>query len=64
MLSYNPYRIVDDPSFLRMIETYSTRDRAIYLMAHFLHPRELTHQAEQAADMIRKAGALICNQSP
>ncbi len=64
MLSFNPYRVLDDPSLVRMVERHSSRGKAIYLMTHFLHPREMTDQALEAANLLRKAGALICNQNP
>ncbi len=64
MLSFNPDRILDDPSLVRMIERHSGRDKAIYFMSHFLHPREITGKAIDAANLLRNAGALICNQNP
>lgn len=64
MPAYNPYRITDDPSLLEMIEKYSTKDKRIYIMTHFNHPKELTEVALEAIDLLTKAGAKPTNQTP
>ena len=62
--AFNPYRIVEDPGLLEMIERYSTERRKIYVMTHFVHPRELTDLAVKAVHLLQKAGAEIANQMP
>ena len=64
MPAFDPYRIVRDASLLEMLGRYSTRDKKIYVMAHFNHPRELTDIAIEALVMLQKAGVAIVNQSP
>ncbi len=64
MPAFNPFRIINDPALLKMIETYSTAAKRIYVMAHFNHPRELTAEAEQGIDLLLRAGAIVVNQSP
>ncbi len=64
MLAFNPFRVLDDPSFCRMIERHSTRHKRLYLMLHFNHPRELTEEACLAVDQVIKAGAIVVNQTP
>jgi len=64
MPAFNPYRILDDPTLPEMIETYSTRQKKIYLMTHFVHPRELTEPAVEGINLLQKAGAMIANQTP
>lgn len=64
MVAFNPYRILNDPSLLEMIRKYSTKEKRIYLMAHFNHPRELSAKALEALDLLRDAGAIIVNQTP
>ncbi|GAB7016663.1 KamA family radical SAM protein [Methanogenium cariaci] len=64
MPAYNPYRIINDPSLLEMIEKYSTKDKRIYIMTQFNHPRELTEAAVEAIDLLTKAGAKPTNQTP
>lgn len=61
---FNPYRIIDDPALLKLIERYSLPDKKIYIMTHFAHPRELTEPALQAASLLQKAGAILTNQCP
>jgi len=34
--AFNPYRIIDDPALLEMIEAYSTGRKKIYVMTHFV----------------------------
>ena len=49
---------------MQMIEKHSRPGKAVYVMTHFIHPRELTKQAIEAINLLKNAGALICNQSP
>ena len=62
--AFNPYRIVDDPALLEMIKTYSTGWKKIYVMTHFVHPKELTDIAIKAVHLLQKAGAMVANQTP
>ena len=62
--SYNPYRIIDEPSLLKVIEKYSTKRKRIYVMTHFVHPRELTDVAVEAVALLQKARAKLANQTP
>ncbi|MFQ5672308.1 MAG: KamA family radical SAM protein [Nitrospinales bacterium] len=62
--AFNPFRITNDPSLLRMIEKHSTLKKKIYIMAHFNHPRELTAEAIEGLNLLMKAGAIIVNQTP
>ena len=64
MPAYDPYRIINDPSLLEMIEKYSTKEKRIYIMTQFNHPRELTDVALEAVDLLTKAGAKPTNQTP
>lgn len=62
--AFNPYRIVDEPALLETIEKYSTDQKRIYVMTHFVHPRELTDPAIKAVGLLQKAGAITANQTP
>ncbi len=64
MLSFNPYRVIEDPALLKMIEQYSTAHKKMYIMTHFIHPRELTDAAIKALQLLQKAGAITANQAP
>jgi len=62
--TFNPHRIIDDAALLEMIEKYSADEKKIYVMNHFMHPRELTDVAIKAVNLLRKAGAVLTNQCP
>jgi len=62
--AFNPFRILDDPTLPEMIETHSTAHKKIYIMTHFVHPRELTEPAVKTVHLMQKAGAMIANQTP
>jgi KamA family protein len=62
--AFNPSRIVGDPALSDIIKKYSTEQKRIYIMTHFIHPRELTDLAIKAVGLLQKAGAIITNQMP
>jgi len=62
--AFNPARIVEDPALPEMIKKYTTEHKKIYVMTHFIHPRELTDLSVKAVGLLQKAGALIANQMP
>ncbi len=64
MPAFNPFRILNDPDLLEMLEKYSYDDRKIYLIAHFNHPRELTPEAIRSMNLLQKAGVVTVNQTP
>lgn len=61
---FDPRRIIDDPTLLRMIGKYSTPEKRIYIMTHFVHPRELTDTAVNGISSLLGSGALVANQMP
>ncbi|MDH7593851.1 MAG: KamA family radical SAM protein [Methanomicrobiales archaeon] len=62
--AYNPYRILNDPELIELFRKYSSREKKIYLMTQFNHPRELTGAAIRALDELQRAGAMLMNQTP
>jgi lysine 2,3-aminomutase len=64
MPAFNPFRIIDDPSLLEMLERYSTPDKRIYVMVHFNHPKELTPDAVEGLGLLQNAGVITANQTP
>jgi KamA family protein len=62
--AFNPYRILEDTALTDMIRRYSTPRKRIYVMTHFIHPRELTDVAVEAVDALQEAGAITANQTP
>ncbi len=61
---FDPYRIINDPYIINMFNKYSTKDRRIYVITHFDHPRELTDIAIKALNMIYESGVVLSNQTP
>jgi lysine 2,3-aminomutase len=64
MPAFNPWRVLDDQELQDAFKTFSTRDKRIYLMAHFDHPRELTDAAIEGIDALLKCGVICVNQCP
>ncbi|MFQ6107665.1 MAG: KamA family radical SAM protein [Thermoplasmata archaeon] len=64
MPAYNPYRITEDPRLLRVLSEHSNPRKRIYIITHFNHPRELTHQAVRAIALLQGSGVLLANQTP
>ncbi len=62
--TYNPYRVVEDPALLDVIKKYSTDEKRIYVMTHFVHPRELTDIAVKGVALLQRAAAKLANQTP
>jgi len=61
---FYPYRIIQDPTLLDMLSTYNDERRAIYIMTHFVHPRELSTLAVEGIQLLRRTGVGIANQTP
>jgi KamA family protein len=61
---FNPFRVINDPDLPALFEKYSQLRKRIYIMAHFNHPRELTDEAIEGMDILRRAGAVTVNQTP
>ena len=63
-LSYYPHRVINDPSLLEILKKYSTDGKKIYVMTHFVHPKEITPLAIEAINQLLKAGVILTNQAP
>ncbi len=61
---FNPYRILDDPELVDMINTYSTKEKRIYMMLQINHPNEITDVAMDGIERLIDAGAILMNQTP
>jgi KamA family protein len=64
MVAFNPFRVLDDPDLLEVIRTHCETGTQVYVVNHFDHPRELTHQAKEAIALLLRAGAQVVNQCP
>jgi KamA family protein len=62
--AFNPHRIIEQPALAEMISKHSSDRKKIYIMTHFVHPRELTDAAIKAVGLLQRAGAIISNQNP
>ena len=63
-VAFNPYRVLDDPALPARLGRVVAGGTAVYLMAHFDHPRELTEPARAGLRMLQDAGISIVNQCP
>jgi len=61
---FNPFRVIGDPELPEVIKEFSTPEKRIYFMLHFSHPREITGEAIEAANILIESGAILCNQNP
>lgn len=57
-----PQRISDDRELLTLLATYAKKDKRLYLVTHFNHPREITPLAIKAIKRLIQAGIIIDNQ--
>ena len=62
--AFDPWRLSRDPELAALMRANSTRQRPIYLMAHFDHPRELTPEAIDGLAAWHAAGVTTVNQCP
>lgn len=64
MVAFNPHRVLDDPDLPELVRQHCSDGTQIYIMNHFDHPRELTHEAREAIQLLQRAGAQTVNQCP
>jgi len=62
--AFNPYRLLGDEALQDLIAWVTSGGTAVYLMAHFDHPRELTDLACDGIRAVQQAGANVMNQCP
>jgi len=62
--AFNPYRFIDDPELLDVLQKHSSHNKRIYLISHFNHPREVTDVAMEAVGLLIRHGIIILNQTP
>jgi KamA family protein len=54
---------LSDPKILALFKKHSKRDKRLYIVTHFNHPREITPQSIGAVSNLLKAGVLLNNQT-
>ncbi len=57
-----PQRITEDKELLDILERYS-KIKQIYIITHFNHPNEITHESTKAIEMLRNIGLAVRNQT-
>lgn len=57
-----PQRITEDQELLDILERYC-RKKQIMIVTQFNHPRELTKEAHEAVELLRRAGCIVRNQT-
>ena len=62
--AFNPQRILDDEDLVDLVDEIVATGTAVYVMAHFDHPREMTELAQDAVWALQEAGAHLVNQCP
>ncbi|MGB4442003.1 MAG: KamA family radical SAM protein [Coriobacteriia bacterium] len=64
MLAYNPSRVLSDARLQALMRRTVDSGKALYLMCHFDHPRELTPSAAEGLAVVQRLGVQCVNQSP
>ena len=58
-----PDRIIEDEDLLDLLKENSLKEKRIYVVTHFNHPREITQKAIEALDLLIGSGVILDNQT-
>ena len=58
-----PNRILEDKKLLALLKNYSVKNRRIYVVTQFNHPREITRKSTSAVDSLIHSGVIVNNQT-
>ncbi len=58
-----PERISEDRDLLDLLKRYSLKDRRLYVVTQFNHPREITSASIDAVDKLIHSGVILSNQA-
>ncbi|MDK2799859.1 MAG: lysine 2,3-aminomutase [Clostridiales bacterium] len=58
-----PQRIIEDKELLETLKEYTEKNKPIYVVTQFNHPKELTEEAKEAIILLKKAGVSVNNQT-
>jgi lysine 2,3-aminomutase len=58
-----PNRILKDEALLSLLANESRKNRRIYVVTQFNHPREITQKATEAVDSLIRASVIVNNQA-
>ncbi|WP_022846969.1 MULTISPECIES: KamA family radical SAM protein [unclassified Desulfurobacterium] len=59
---FYPERIYDDSKLLSIFDKFS-KEKALYVVTHFNHEREVTEEAAQAVRVLTRSGVVVSNQT-
>jgi len=58
-----PERISEDRDLLDLLKRFSLKDRRLYVVTQFNHPREITQASIDAVDKLIRSGVILGNQA-
>ncbi len=58
-----PDRILEDEALLTLLENNSMKNKKVYVVTHFNHPREITQKATDAVDSLIRSDVIVNNQT-
>ncbi len=58
-----PDRILEDKKLLALLKKYSVKNRRIYVVTQFNHPREITRKSTNAVDSLIHSNVIVNNQT-
>jgi len=58
-----PDRILEDNELLTLLGSNSLKNRRIYVVTQFNHPREITRKSSDAVDLLLRSGVIVNNQT-
>ncbi len=58
-----PQRVIEDKKLHKILKKYSKRDKRIYIVTQFNHPKEITEESTEAIDILLNSGTIINNQT-
>jgi KamA family protein len=58
-----PKRIYNDSKLLKLFKKYSRKNKRLYIVTHFNHPREITTESIKAIDALINSNIIISNQT-
>jgi KamA family protein len=58
-----PDRILKDEELLTLLRNNSLKNRRVYVIAQFNHPREITQKSSDTVDLLIRSGVIVNNQT-
>jgi L-lysine 2,3-aminomutase len=58
-----PKRILDDDQLVPLLRKYSRKDKRVYVVTQYNHPREITEDSIAAVERLHDSGVVLNNQT-